>query len=381
MRRLANLAGVLAATRSLARHRRLLAVQAEAFLILRRNVEWYWDERLAAPPANTRTAFAGSAILFQRFPGFGWQLHPLANFARLNALIKSRSLTSARGLAEALLPLLAPRGDALALEYLFPYLGGRPGWVSGMATATGMQALARLTHATGDPRYEDAAARMLPTFSEPAPIGVRRQLGAGRSHYLLYSQAPHELVGNGFAQALIGLHDYTALSGDPRAADVLAAGLRQARVGMSRYDTGAWSRYARGGPDSSLHYHRLSTTFLGRLCALAAEQRFCDEADRFRRYEAEPVVVGAIHARAHRRFIGVRFRASKPGAATITLRRRGRVLVAAHVALAGRELRFHLRRPRHSGRVEVRVDAVSPTGIGSRRTTPLTIHPTKQSHR
>jgi hypothetical protein len=162
---------------------------------------------------------------------------------------------------------------------------------------------------------------------------------------------------------------------------VLAAGLLQARLGMGRYDTGAWSRYARGGPESSLHYHRLFTTFLRRLCGLAAEQRFCDEADRFRRYEAEPVVIGAIHARAHRRFISVRFRASKPGVAAITLRRDGRALLTAHVALAGRELSFRLRRPRHSGRVEVRVDAVSPTGIGSSRAAHVTIRPRKQSHR
>jgi hypothetical protein len=180
----ADLAGVVAATRSLARQGRLQAARAEAFLILRRNVEWYWDERRSAPPGNTRTAFDGSPVLFQRFPGSGWQLHPLANFARLNALIKSRSLTSARRLADDLLALLAPRGNALALEYLFPYLGGRAGWVSGMATATGMQALARLTRATGDPRYQDAAARMLTTLVEPPPIGVRCQLGTGRSHYL-----------------------------------------------------------------------------------------------------------------------------------------------------------------------------------------------------
>jgi hypothetical protein len=70
----------------------------------------------------------------------------------------------------------------------------------------------------------------------------------------------------------------------------------------------------------------------------------------------------------HRRCIAVRFRTSKPGVATITLPRGGRVLVAARLALAGGPQRFCLRPPRRSRRTEVRVDATSPTELTSLRT-------------
>ena len=112
-----------------------------------------------------------------------------------------------RRLADDILRLAVWRRGFLTLEYLFPWGGGAPGWVSGMAQATGMQALAGAAVRLGDPRLLRASSRMRGAFETSPPWGVRRRTGRGRAHFLLYSHLPRLLVGNGFAQALIGLAD------------------------------------------------------------------------------------------------------------------------------------------------------------------------------
>ncbi len=53
----------------------------------------------------------------------------------------------------------------------------------------------------GEARFRRAGERMTGAFFTPPPWGVRLRRGGGRSHYLLYSQSPRLLVGNGFAQS------------------------------------------------------------------------------------------------------------------------------------------------------------------------------------
>lgn len=361
----ANLGGVVRNTRALAVDGRLGAVRAQALLTVRRNLEWFWTQRRSTPRAGTRRTFEGSPVLFELYPGSGWQVQPLGNFGRLNALVKARDDSAARRLADDLLALRAPRGDALVLEYLFPWGDGGPGWVSGMATATGMQALARLAHRLHDDAYRDAAARMLPVFQAPPAVGVRQEIAPGRAHYLLYSQSPQVFVGNGFAQALIGLADYVRLSGDPAGQAVLDDGLRQARAGMSGYDTGAWSRYSRGGPESNLHYHELFATFLARLCARVGEQAFCAEAERFRAYERQPVALGDVRATLRHHRLVVRFRASKPGTATITALAHGRILRGRTLSVSSGGFAVRLSLPRRPAPTDVRIEARSLNGVAS----------------
>ena len=88
--------------------------------------------------------FAGSQLVWQYFPGEGLQLHPLANFGKLNALAKSRrNDVDTAQLLDELLALGVPRGGGLAWEYYFDFDGGKPPWVSGLAQGTAVQAIAR----------------------------------------------------------------------------------------------------------------------------------------------------------------------------------------------------------------------------------------------
>ena len=104
-----------------------------------------------------------------------------------------------------------------AWEYWFPFGGGSPPWASGMATATGMQALARGAIFFGEPRYMTAARQALPIFLKPPPAGRARCASGRGTHYLLYSFAPGLRVLNAFLQAITGLYDYAKLSDDRRA--------------------------------------------------------------------------------------------------------------------------------------------------------------------
>jgi|tagenome__1003787_1003787.scaffolds.fasta_scaffold20913472_2 hypothetical protein len=325
----ANVRGVLANLTSLAKRNLLGSRAYPAFLILQRNVEWFYEDRRSAPAYGTRTTFEGSELIWQFYSGSGWQLQPLANFGRLNGLLKLRKPAAGRleKFADDMLATGVQRRGSLAFEYYFPWSGGAPGWISGMATATGMQAFANLGKRDGDPRYTDAARSMIGVFKTPPPWGVTVQGPAGPS-FLLYSQSPTVLVGNGIAQALIGLDNYRAATGDPDATALVNAALAEAKRLLPLFDTGAWSLYDRSprkpGTESDLSYHQLFEGFLEQLCTKFADP-FCTEAENFARYETEPVAITSLATKVQpkRKRILASFILNKRGSVRATLERDG----------------------------------------------------------
>jgi hypothetical protein len=329
-----NMQGVLANLTSLATRHLLGARGYAAFLIVQRNLEWFSDQSRSAPAYATRTTFGDSELIFQFYPGSGWQLQPLANFGQLNGLLKLKKPAAGRleRLADDILLTGVQRRGSLAFEYYFPWDRGAPGWVSGMATATGMQAFANLGKRDGDTRYLDAARAMLPIFQAPPPWGVRVQGPAGPS-FLLYSQSPSLLVGNGIAQALVALDNYRVATGDAAAATLVNSTLAEARRLLPLYDTGAWSLYDRSpsgpGTESTLSYHQLFGGFLDQLCTKFSDP-FCGEAANFHRYETEPVAITALKLRVQkaRKRVLATFTTSKRGSMRVTLERDGKVVRA-----------------------------------------------------
>lgn len=375
------LLGAAETARSLAKRRMLGARVAPVWLNLERTYDWFVTDGRAAPASGARTTFPGSRIQFQFVPTAGWQFHPLANFGHLNALAGNRKVVRRRivAFAEELLALAVARRGALAWEYLFPWGGARPGWVSGMASGTALSALARVSSRTGDPRYVQAADRSLSLFERAAPWGVRAPVEG--AHYLLYSDDRDLLVGNGFAQALIGLHEYAQLTASARAQALFDEGERTLRATLGGFDTGAWSRYSLDGAESNLHYHRLFADFLLRLCERlgAAGAVYCDAERRFRDYELQPVVLGTIRLqRRTARAWTLRVPVSKVGTVTVTLRRGKRVVWSR--ILAGRRgtLRTQVARPRRPGVYGVEVTARSLTGVVSTVTREVTVTESKR---
>jgi hypothetical protein len=263
------------------------------WLMLERNRAWWTTGPLPAPGARVR--FAGSEILWQYFPGQGLHLHPLANFGRLNGLWQGRIYDDRMArLLDELLPQASERAGGLAWEYTFAWAAGKPPWASGMAQATGIQAIARAALRLG--RGEavlGVARRALALFAAPPPDGVAVGGEAGGTHFLLYSFDPDLRVLNGHLRAVIGLHDFAVDAGDAAAGALAAAGQAAALAETPLHDTGAWSLYSRGrvSRESDLGYHRLVRDFLEDLCERTAAAVLCTTGARFRAYESQPVAL------------------------------------------------------------------------------------------
>ena len=354
---------------------------APLFLTIERNREWWTTGPLLTN--GQRVEFAGSELVWQNYTGQGIQLQVLANFGRANGLWQAKDDDALRALLDELIPLASDRNGILAWEYYFRFGGGSPPWASGMAQATGVQALARAAERLGEPAYRDAAIRALALFETPAPTGVRVDGEAG-PHYLLYSFAPGLRVLNGFLQSVIGLADGADLLGEPRARALADSGDAEARRETVLGDTGAWSLYSIGddpaaGRESSLHYHRVVTDFLEKLCKRTAATEYCGAAQRFPEYEEQPPVVRPLTRRVRAgRPAQLRFVLSKISRVRLQVAE-GKRIVATRSATAGYGKRSLEWTPRQPGVFELRATASDLAGNDSiERTIELEVLPPKR---
>jgi hypothetical protein len=263
------------------------------FLTLQRNVEYWSSQPLISP--GTRLSFPGSELVFQLYPGHGLQIQWLGTFGKLNGYWSGGKRYDARAgaLLDEALPLATERAGGLAWEYLFPFDGQAPPWVSSLAQGTGLQAMARAaTRLQRQAEVFPIALRGLGIFQTAPPAGVRIEAGTG-AHYLQYSGLGKLKILNGFVQSLVGLYDFAALTGDATARSLFDAGDLAARAEVPTFDTGAWSLYSRGSitRESDLGYHNLLRDFLVQLCRRTATSEYCSAGQHFTNYlEIAPVV-------------------------------------------------------------------------------------------
>ena len=286
---------VLTSVESLALRRRLGATRMPvAFLQLERNRQ-YW-RKLPYPAPGDQVSFRGSEILFQYFAGQGLQLHPLSTFKKANHLHgfcerreASCDQQALRRILDEMTRLAVKRGrDFIAWEYLFYFGGGTPPWISGMAQATGIQALGRAATLLNEADYRETAERALGAFEARPPTGVRTSGPRGGPHYLQYSFAPRLYIFNAFLQSLIGLHDFGRLTGNARALELFEDAEPEARAEVPYSDVGDWSRYSYAGAESSGDYHELLREFLQSMCSRRLGPVYCTYARRYRGYQVDP---------------------------------------------------------------------------------------------
>jgi hypothetical protein len=321
-----ELGSVLQTLRGIAHSKRLTADRLRPlFLILDRNREWWTSA--APPPPATRLHFGSSRVIFQYYPGHGLQIQPLANFGAANGYWQSHNDGALRSLIDDLVSLRVERGGFTAWEYYFHFGGGSPPWISGMAQATAMQALARAGRRLNDPALLEVAREARGAFELRTPVGARVPTRSG-AWYALYSFAPQLNVLNGMLQSLIGLNTYAAYSGDRRAGELFSQGDAVVRARIQSYDTGAWSLYSRSfgrpGAEASLNYHILNRDFARRLCEATHAEQYCAAADDFDRYlhegpTLEPFGPAPAPARAGRG-LHFYFTLSKVGRVGITVK-------------------------------------------------------------
>ena len=287
-----ELSNVISTLEDIADARHLTASRMPAlFLQLRRNTE-FWGAG-GSLPYGARVTFPHSYLIFEHYTGQGLQIQPLANFGKANGLwqactsgSRDCSQTGLRKLLDELVAIHSTRSGFPTWEYWFHFGGGSPPWTSGMADATGIQALARGSTYLHVKSYMTLARSALRVFDRLAPTGVRvHGLAPDSAHYLLYSFDTGQLVLNAFAQSLNGLYDFYLLSGgNKHALRLFNEGDRSMRREMPRYDTGSGTRYSLGGPIASADYQRLTVDVLTHLCSRSHIGFYCRYAKRFRGY-------------------------------------------------------------------------------------------------
>jgi hypothetical protein len=288
------------------------------FATLQRNREWWTSGRLLT--YGQRVEFSDSELVWEYYPGEGIELQVLGTFGKANGLWMAKDDRKLRALLNEMVPLAAQRGSALAWEYYFDFGGGSPPWTSGMAQATGIQALSRAAQRLGEAVYLEAARKALKLFSLAPPVGVRLTTPIG-ARYLLYSFAPGEIVINASVQTLVGLHDFAELTSSPTAGRLYRAGDRQARLDVRAGNTGAWSLYQLGGAESDLSYHELLTGFLRNLCQRTRTEIYCTTAAAYTRDMKEPPRMTLLTRRVRvRRYVLVQFDLSKVSRVGMTIR-------------------------------------------------------------
>jgi hypothetical protein len=338
---------------------------APLWLTLQRNREWWTTGPLL--PVGRRVGFAGSELVWQYYPGSGLQLQVLANFGKLNGLWSGRIYDDRLALLlDELLGLTVDRGGGKAWEYYFTFDGGHPPWVSGLAQATGLQALARAAIRLGRQEQVWPVAKAgLAIFRQAPPAGVRVRSGEG-AHYLIYSFSRRLRVINGFVQALVGLRDFAAYANDPDALALFEDGDRAARAEVPRFDTGAWSLYSRGyrEHESDLGYHNLLRGFLSSLCQRTATPVYCDTKANFDRYLTEKPGLELLTRRLRGGRRGsVRFALSKISRVGVRIALGDRPVLVRQLGTLGRGRRaIAWTAPRRAGLYAVALTAVDLAG-------------------
>jgi hypothetical protein len=366
---------VIDSVEALALSRRLTPSRMPAsFVQLERN-RLYWRS-LPYPGVGDQVSFRGSEVLYQYFPGEGLQLHPLSTFKKANHMHGACQRGDAscdeaglRRLLDEMTELAVQRSRRfIAWEYAFHFGGGSPPWISGMADATGIQALGRAAQLLGEPRYIETARAALGAFETPPPRGVRTAGPGGGVHYLQYSFAPRLYIFNAFLQSLIGLYDFARIAGDDRARALYAQAEPEARHEVPLSDVGDWSRYSYRGAESTRDYHELLREFLASMCTRRLGVLYCDYAERYRGYQVDPPeleYIGPDTATA-REMTLIRFELSKLSAVEVKVYR-GSEVVFSRLATFTRGFGSFSFRPGAPGSLTVRLAAKElRTGLGKK---------------
>jgi hypothetical protein len=352
------------------------------FLTLENNRTWWTTGPLLS--ADQRVSFPESRLVWEYYPGQGIEIQWLGTFGEANGYYLSGHQDGAlKELLEEAIPLATQRAGGIAWEYLFHFDGGSPPWTSGLSQGTALQVLARAYARFHEPEYLSAAQRALGIFRVAPSTGVRLATRPG-VWYVQYTYAPHDLILNGFIQALVGLYEYTKLTRDPAGQSLFEAGDAEARAQVRRYDTGAWSRYDQFS-ESSLSYHELLTEFLVHLCErtevglplspaaqgtkgaphtpIPGDQVYCTTANRFKADLHTPPTIALVSSRLSTGTrAGVQVSLSKIATVSLTIRQGTRVVASNTATVEAGTPKLLWVTPRAPGNYSVSLRAVDLAG-------------------
>ncbi len=378
--RRAELGAVVANVEAMAAKGQLVASRLPVvFATMERNRQWWTTQSLLG--SSQRVSFTGSRLVWEYYPGQGIEIQWLATFGEANGYYNSHQTTALREVLSEAVALATQRAGGIAWEYMFQFDGGLPPWTSGLSQGTAIQALSRGYSRTHEAQFLDAAKEALGIFQTRPSTGVRVSTPAG-AHYLEYTYAPSERILNGFIQSLVGLYEYTELTGDPLGQQLFEAGDAQARAEVPRYDTGAWSMYDQSS-ESNLSYHELLAEFLEHLCEktskgeplaptapsgaqagqIPGDEIYCATATRFREDEKTPPTIELLSKSVRtKERAGVQLKLSKISTVSMTIKLGEKTVWTNNATVEGGKPRLLWVTPSKPGMYSVALSAKDPAG-------------------
>ncbi|HET6174486.1 MAG TPA: D-glucuronyl C5-epimerase family protein [Gaiellales bacterium] len=252
-----------------------------------------WFAAAGPPKPLARVSIPGDPLVYAYYPSHGLQLQPLFNWSKVNGYWFAKDYGAMQELIDRLAPIAVPQpGGWVSWEYGFDYPGSRAPWLSGMAQAVAIQALARAWQATGSHADLALARRALPGLDRPLAAGGLLGHSRDGRWWPLYAENPSLRVLNGDLQVVISLYDYAAITGDDEARAWAENGAHAAAALLPKYDTGAWSLYE-GSRETTLGYHDFMTLQLRQLALKTGNLDFRTYANRFAQYRVTAPVIAA----------------------------------------------------------------------------------------
>ena len=262
-------------------------------------------------------------IIYERYPGQGMRIMPLATFEKADALARAGRTDEFLAAIDAALGIAAQRSGRYELEYLMPFSGLRPPMRSAMSAGTAIMAVVRAYDATGDVKYLDAGWHFA---QEVLALG---DSNGGEIWFRHYHEAPWLRVLNSDLRTTYGLGFLVEATGDAELTAVYQRSLATILKRLPEYDTGAWTRYSQTR-DANLNYHDVQTQLLKYLFWQTKDARFDEWWAKFKAYRAAPPQLGLgggtpiaypTPLDGFRDTVDVPIVLSKPSRVTLTFRR------------------------------------------------------------
>ncbi|HWE83026.1 MAG TPA: D-glucuronyl C5-epimerase family protein [Gaiellaceae bacterium] len=246
---------------------------------LEANDDWFANH---SPPAPQTDITDADGVVYRYFSGTGFEFHPLANFAALNAAVASNNTALTTRLANALTARGVPAaGGGTGWEYYFDY-GGRAPWLSGFAQAVAAQAFAKA--ATLD--TADATALHAEAHAAYRAIPGRLDENTRFGPWIKLYGFSSAIVLNADLQTGISLANYAKLTSDTQAAALATSFKESAARALPSFNNGFWSYYELPSDPSPQSYQEYVIQLLQSLSK--SDPRFAAGATQFAGFESQP---------------------------------------------------------------------------------------------
>ncbi len=215
------------------------------------------------PKLFERFAPKGVDVPLVYINGQGFNVHPTnAMNLATEALLYRRNWTEFYRIMNWMIRYLEWKGNASFFNFYFRWEVTSVPWNSSLCQGIAAGYYAIAYRKFRDPKFLEAARGLVNSFLIDQKDGGFVLNTSYGKFYLEYSNAPDDLVLNGFMLSLKGLTLYNALIGDNTSKQLIKDGLFTLHTILPRYDDGRWSLYSPKHGKADENYHRLHIRLL-----------------------------------------------------------------------------------------------------------------------